>query len=125
MPNATLRANARTLPEEETDAKADNADDRHEVDVAYYEWLLARAALEQAGDCSDVEGDRRLARRHAAEVALMAAPAAYPDGIWFKFELVESLVSEERIAGAAGYPLHLLALASLKADLISIGLRRD
>jgi hypothetical protein len=104
---------------------ADGGDKRRAFDGAASEWLAARAALETpGGERTDPETDRLQARLDAAEVALVATPAAYPDAVWLKFELIENLVTGDRVAGNSVYPLTILALASLKADIISIGLRR-
>jgi hypothetical protein len=106
------------------DASADAADKRRAFDGAASEWLAARAALEAPGERGDTEADRLQARRDAAEFALVATPADYPDAVWLKFDLIENLVTGDRVGGNSVYPLAILALASLKADILSIGLRR-
>jgi hypothetical protein len=107
---------------DEAAVKTYDAEAHRAFNGAYSEWLAARAALEEPGDRSDAEGNRRFKRRADAEVALMATPAPFRDAVWMKFELVEHLVIEERLTGESAYPLFLLALASLKADLFRVGL---
>jgi hypothetical protein len=68
---------------------------------------------------SDAETDRLQARLDAAEVALVATPAAYPDAVWLKFDLIENLATGDCVAGNSVYPLAILALASLKADILN------
>jgi hypothetical protein len=51
-------------------------------------------------------------------------PATYEAGVFFKFEFLKQLVTDDCVNGNSYHPLALLALASLKADVIGLGLRR-
>jgi hypothetical protein len=55
----------------------------------------------------------------------MATPAACPDAVCLKVEQVDYLVTEQRVVGERSYPLASFALASLKPDILSIGLTKN
>ena len=116
MPNATVRANARTTSDE------DKPSDRDTFCRAYSEWLAARGAAESPAIASDDELYRQVARRQAAEIALIATPAIDAESLFDKWEVVELLLTHERTLGKAAYPRAIVALAALKADLLAIGL---
>ena len=93
-------------------------------DAAYAEWLAARAdaAAEHAGDAEESE-QKRYDRERAAELALIATPAPHAAAIWSKWELVDRIVAQDNDDGPGRYPLAIVALAALKADIMALGLK--
>jgi hypothetical protein len=99
---------------------------REKFDAAYSEWLAARADIYAAReDDGDEAADKRFARERAAELALvsMPAPSGYGGAVQQKFELLESMVATDYEAGEPAYPLVVLAVASIKADLLAFGFK--
>jgi hypothetical protein len=108
MPNATVRANARTLPEETTDAHSIAA-----FDALYSNWWEAQTST---GDPtfdsdSDETTDRLCAVLYAAEAALAAAPTPTKRQLKHKFHYLEFSIE----AGNDGDIK--AAVASIKEDL--------
>jgi hypothetical protein len=94
-------------------------------DAAYAEWLVARADLaaqHQDGD-SEAAEQRRADRESAAELALATTPAPHASAVWQKWAFVEHYVASDLDAGESIYPLVVVALASLRADIMVLGLK--
>jgi hypothetical protein len=85
---------------------------------------VARADLTAIHDDDSEEAERRRAdREHAAELALIAAPAPHSTAVWQKWVLVERLLTDEQASGPGKYPVTLLGLAALKCDVLALGLK--
>jgi hypothetical protein len=121
MPDATVRANARTLPEEtESDFARIQAFGR-----AYARWLTACAQLE-VPDSEDEEFVLgTFLEERAALRELFLAPAACSETIWAKLAAFEADLIRERIVGEPKESILLLGLGSIKADLINLGIKGD
>jgi hypothetical protein len=123
MPNATVRANARTLPEE-TDPASEHARIQA-FGRAYARWLTACAQLE-VPDSEDEEFVLgTFLEERAALRELFLAPAACSETIWAKLAAFEADLIRERIVGEPKESILLLGLGSIKADLINLGIKGD
>jgi hypothetical protein len=92
-------------------------------DAAHAEWLMARADLAiPHEDDSDEAMTRRTGREEAAELALATVQAPHSAAVWSKWSFIEHLLNSEIDDGPSRYPLVLVALAGLKADIIALGL---
>jgi hypothetical protein len=93
-------------------------------DAAFAEWLAARADSAADHDEDSQEADRaRYDRERAAELALISTPAPNSDAVWKKWQLLELAMTHEADTGPFVYPLPILALAALKADILALGLK--
>jgi hypothetical protein len=144
MPNATVRANARTLPEAEpfTDTMASNApasptsalkaaaaakraeeEKRWEASraftSAYQAWLLAKAAVE-IHETSDDDMNARVEAEDQAERSLFTTPAALGEELWDKLTAFEWLLGQELTSGLRRNSILMLALGSIKHDIINL-----
>jgi hypothetical protein len=116
MPNATVRAAARTLPED-TEFSRIQAFGR-----AYARWLRALAQLE-VPDSEDEEFVLgTFLEERAALRELFLAPAACSETIWAKLAAFEVDLVKEWTAGPAKDSILLFALGSIKADLMNLGI---
>jgi hypothetical protein len=152
MPNATVRANARTTlkppPGSVASLRGQTAElesatallqisqaverdidcetDKHvRFGRAYARWLHARAALEDPdADGSQEAGAARFsALDEAARSLLITAPIS-DEELWQKWEVLENYVSEDAIQGQALDNRAIMALGCIKADLLRLGIRR-
>ena len=155
MPNATVRANARTLPESTDPAPSDEyaklwaakcvADARYEVAAekrkaeaaakaeepklkaseafvnAHFDWLRAVAAIKDP-EASDEEMTERFAAEIEAERRLFITAAAYPEQVWQKLEAFEGVLHDELVDGPRNNSVLLLALGSIKQDMLNLEL---
>jgi hypothetical protein len=123
MPNATVRANARTLPEPtEPPAEHKNYARIQAFSRAYARWLKVRAQIQdpQSEDedfIGGLFGEERSALRE-----LFLVPAACSEAVWAKLEAFEADLVRERVGGEAKDFILLLALGSIKSDLINLGI---
>jgi len=124
MPNTTLAANAQAMPEEPFHATPEGLAARFKWEVAYSEWLAAKAAAyDPTADESDAAATARYSRREAAELALIATPAPLPWALLQKIEFVEQMMSDTFEAGEPAYPLASLALASVRTDFMALRIK--
>jgi len=121
MPNATVRANARTLPEETESGFARI----QTFGRAYARWLAARAQLEDLNGEDEDTVDGMFAEERAALRGMFLVPAAEHEAVWAKLAAFEVDLVRERIAGPARDCLLLLGLGSIKADLMRLGIKGD
>jgi hypothetical protein len=163
MPNATVRANARTLPEatkstpaapdspesapkdeylrlmaekivaevrleeaekrkeEAAKAEAPKLEASRAFAQAYHAWLVAKADTENPS-VEEEEAERFSAALPAAEGRLMVTPSAYPDQLWQKLEAFEVILGEEIMIGPRRDSVILVALASIKQDMVNMEL---
>ena len=170
MPNATMRANARALPEATKPPPAAPAspeaapqdeyiralaakcvaDARYEVTAekrkaekdkvaaakaeepkleasrafaqAFHAWLAARAGIEDPSLLEGEEQDERFRANSDAQWRLSTTPSAYPDQFWQKLEAFEVLLGDEMMGGQRRDSILLLALGSIKQDIINLDL---
>jgi hypothetical protein len=89
----------------------------------HHAYLETKAAAEDpdAPD-SDEEHQRRDAAFDLAEAVLVATPARHPHQIWVKFSVFEAVLEDFMRYGEQSAPRLLLALASLKHDLIALNI---
>jgi hypothetical protein len=88
---------------------------------AYHAWLAAKADSENPS-VEDEEAERFSAALPAAERRLMVTPSAYPDQFWQKLEAFQSILGEEIMSGPRRDSVILLALASIKQDIVNMEL---
>jgi hypothetical protein len=100
---------------------------RERFEAAYREFLAARADLYALhADDDDTEAyNARSRREELAEAALIATRAPGSWALFQKWEIVEGTLAKEVDAGQSVYPLTILALAALKADVLAIGLKAE
>jgi hypothetical protein len=124
MPNATVRANARALPDETEPAPIHEDFARIQTfGLAYARWLRALVQLE-VPDSEDEEFVLgTFLEERAALRELFLAPAACSETIWAKLAAFEVDLVRERIAGPARDCILLLGLGSIKADLMNLGIK--
>jgi hypothetical protein len=150
MPNATVRANARPMPKpkpgsvasirrQTADLKSATAllkasqatvcetasqDDAEAFSRAYGRWLKARGAIKGGAEFPE---DERAVRAlfdadRTALRELFSAPAAYAEDVWLKLGVFETELIDERVTGEPRDSVLLLALGSIKADLVNLGI---
>jgi hypothetical protein len=84
---------------------------------AYHAWLVANPSVED-----EEQAERFSAALPAAERRLMVTPSAYPDQFWQKLEAFEVILGEEIMIGPRRDSVILLALASIKQDIVNMEL---
>ena len=123
MPNATVRANAQTLPAEPDHASASEAYARIEAaSRAYARWLTALAQIEFLESKDDQRIAAAFAEERSALRELFLAPAACTETLWAKLAAFEVDLVKELIVGRANDSILVLGLGSIKADLINLGI---
>jgi hypothetical protein len=88
---------------------------------AFHAWLAAKAGIEDPLLEEEEQADRFRADSDA-ERRLFTTPSAYPDQLWQKAEAFEALLSEEMMSGQRRDSVLLLALASIKQDIVNMDL---
>jgi hypothetical protein len=88
---------------------------------AYHAWLVAKADAENPS-VEEEEAERFSAALPAAERRLMVTPSAYPDQFWQKLEAFEAVLGDEIMSGPRRDSVILLALASIKQDMVNMEL---
>jgi hypothetical protein len=163
MPNATVRANARTLPKatksmsaapalpEATpqdeylralaakcvaDARLEVATEKRKAEAAakaeeptleaseafskaYHAWLIAKAGIEEP-EIAEEEQPCRFRAESDAERRLFTTPVAYSDQFWQKLTAFERILGEELAVGLRRDSILLLALGSIKQDVLNL-----
>jgi hypothetical protein len=126
MPNATVRASTRTLPEltEPNDEQEDFARTQA-FSRANARWLTACAQLEVPDSQDDQFVKAGFAGERSALRALFHTPAACPETVWAKLAAFETDLVREQVAGPAKDSVLLFGLGAIKADLMNLGIRGD
>ena len=153
MPNATPRANAQAMPKpstptediaaimkEESEAipARRDAEDDHKDAVgddeycahqqafsrAYARWLRACAQIEDPGTDDEQIIKTFFDEERAAQRALFGMPAVCREEFWNKFEVFEVDLAREQVLGPHKAIL-MLALGSIKADLMNLGVGEE
>jgi hypothetical protein len=108
---------------EEADAKDEDPklQASKEFAEAYHAWLVAKADDENPS-VEEEEAERFSAALPAAERRLMVTPAAWRDQLWQKLEAFESILGDEVMSGPRRDSILLLAVASIKQDIINMEL---
>jgi hypothetical protein len=100
-------------------------DDCQAISHAYVRWLRARAAIRGDEIPEDEQAALALyAEEMRARRELFSLRAAYSDDVWHKFEAFEAELTDERVIGRATESLLMLALGSIKTDLVNLGIGR-
>jgi hypothetical protein len=123
MPNATVRATARTLPEE-TEPLSEASARVQAFGRAYARWLTARAQLEDIHTEDEKLVDGMFVEERAALRELFLVPASEGEAVWAKLAAFEVDLVRERIAGEPKDSVLLFGLGSIKADLMNLGIAR-
>jgi hypothetical protein len=89
---------------------------------AYHAWLIAKAGLEEPADLTDEEQSERFSAESHAERRLFTTPSVYPDQFWQKLEAFDAVLSDELTSGQRRDSVLLLALGSIKQDIINLDL---
>ena len=94
---------------------------KERFDAAHTEWLCARAdlAVRHEDDDNEEAEQRRYHRELDAMRTLAVVQAPHASAVWAKWSFVEHLILFDIEAGQAKYPLVIVALASLKADILA------
>lgn len=107
------------------DAKKAEEDRRIEASTAfssaYHAWLAAKTGIEDPSLEEDEQSERFRAESEA-ERHLFTMPAAYPDQLWQKLTAFEALLSDELMSGQRNNGVLLLALGSIKQDIVNLDL---
>jgi hypothetical protein len=121
MPNDTLAANAASMPKGHVSERDQYL--RHRWVTAYAEHLAARADFyAHHDDESDEASEVRSRRKGEAVSALMSTHAPSGWALMQKWAVVEAVLANECESGLSTYPLTIVGLAALKADVLAIGL---
>jgi hypothetical protein len=88
----------------------------------FHAWLAARAGIEDPSLLEGEEQDERFRANSDAQWRLFTMPSAYPDQFWQKLEAFEVLLGEEMMGGQRRDSILLLALGSIKQDIINLDL---
>jgi hypothetical protein len=92
---------------------------------AYARWLRARAVMDDPdADCSEQAWAARFKALDDAERTLLVTPPLSDEMLWQKWEVLESFVSCDAIAGQATDNRAIMALGCIKADLLRLGIGR-
>jgi hypothetical protein len=109
----------------EADAKAKAEDPKLRASEAFaqafHAWLAAKAGTEDPL-LEDDEQPERFRAESEAERRLFTTPSAYPDQLWQKLEAFEIILGDEIISGPRRDSVILLALASIKQDIVNLEL---
>jgi hypothetical protein len=108
----------------EQDIRPHNIFDRDEFDRKYRNWHATRAACYDPDlPEDDKSSDVRFDQHSAAQAALMIAPAPLPHNVFQKWELLDHLMTDEIVNGPFTVKDALIALASIKEDVMRLGLK--
>jgi hypothetical protein len=88
---------------------------------AFHAWLSAKAGIEDPLLEDDKQPELFRAESDA-ERRLFTTPSAYPDQVWQKLEAFEAFLNDELMSGQRRDSVLLLALGSLKQDIINLEL---
>ena len=138
MPKATVRANARTLPDaHHEDLRPQVADAREapvekaerettaNFDRAYSAWLAARARSQDPSVTDDDVMAGCIYAEFEAERQLMTVRAMRSHQVWKKLEAFEAILSNELSVGRRANSILMLALGSIKADFLNLDLHEE
>jgi hypothetical protein len=87
----------------------------------YFEWLTARARLKDTG-IPEEEQPARFKAQMDAERRLFSTPATCGEGLWDKLTAFETILGEELTVGLRNESILLLAVGSIKQDIINLEL---
>jgi hypothetical protein len=88
---------------------------------AFHAWLAAKAGIEDPL-LEDDEQSERFRTQSDAERRLFTTPSAYPDQVWQKLEAFEALLGDEMMSGQKRDSVLILALGSIKQDILNLEL---
>ena len=154
MTNATVRAKAQAMPKPSTPtedvaatmkeeseaiaARRDAEDDRKDAvgdddyyahqqafSQAYARWLRACAQIEDPGTDDEQIIKTFFDEERAAQRALFGMPAVCREDFWNKFEVFEVDLARELVVGPHKDSILMLALGSIKADLMNLGVGEE
>jgi hypothetical protein len=108
----------------EADAKAEEPKLRasRAFAEAYHAWLAAKAETENPSVEDEEQAERFSLALPAAERRLMVTPSAYPDQLWQKLEAFEAILGDEIMSGPRRDSVIMLAVASIKQDIVNLDL---
>jgi hypothetical protein len=112
---------AKAKADEEAKAEAPKLEASRAFAQAYHAWLAAKAGIEDPLLEEDEQPERFRAESEA-ERRLFTTPSAYPDQVWQKLEAFEALLSDELVSGQRRDSVLILALGSLKQDILNLEL---
>ena len=119
MPNATLRATAAPLPKAEPSTDTLGANAPASPKPAFHGWLVAIAGVEEPDVAEDRQSDKFEAE-HEAGRRLFTTPAVHGDQVWQKLTAFEHILGDELMSGQRRNSVLMLALGSIKQDLINL-----
>jgi len=151
MPNATVRAKARTTPKPPTPTEdivnilkeeiglaarrrageeAAVGDDEYcahqqAFSRAYARWLRACAQIEDPGTDDEQIIKTFFDEERAAQRAVFLIPAVCREDLWNKLEVFEVDLAREQVVGPHKDSILMLALGSIKADLMNLGVGEE
>jgi len=97
-----------------------------ECDILYSNWLVACARLFDPTLPNDAHAlTERQDESNAAARALLVKPSALPWMIWRKWEVLESVVTDDIEDGPRVDNLTIAALGCIKADILRFGFGAD
>jgi hypothetical protein len=88
---------------------------------AHFDWRRAVAAIHDP-EAPDEEMEERFAAETEAERRLFITAAACPEQVWQKLEAFEDVLHDEMVGGPRNNSVLLLALGSIKQDMLNLEL---
>jgi hypothetical protein len=123
----SVETDRRKAEKDKAAADAEKAEEDKELQAirafaqAYCAWLAAKAGLEDP-DITDDEQPERWKAHSEAERRLFTTPAAIGEQFWDKLTAFEQILGEELTIGLRKESVLLLALGSIKQDIINLEL---
>jgi hypothetical protein len=124
----TLNEAKRKTEEAKVAADMENAERDKKVQAsrefsdAYHAWLIAKAGIEEMARIEEGEQPARFKAVTDAERRLFAMPAAYSEELWQKLTAFEAILGEEMTIGLRKESILLLAVGSIKQDIVNLEL---
>jgi hypothetical protein len=116
---------AQALPEDTEPAEHEASARIEAFSRAYARWLTACAHLERIDSEDEKFLDAIFDEERAALRGLFLVPAASSATVWAKLAAFEIDLVKEHVAGPTKNSIVLLALGSIKADLMNLGIKGD
>jgi hypothetical protein len=123
----SVEADRRKAEKDKAAADAEKAEEDKEYQAirafasAYHAWLAANAGL-QDPDITEEEQPERWRAQSEAERRLFSTPATCGEDFWHKLTAFEKLLGEELTVGLRKESVLLLAVGSIKQDIINLEL---
>jgi len=123
----SVETDRRKAEKDKAAADAEKAEEDKQIQAsqafseAYHAWLTAKAGIEDP-EITDEEQPDRWRAQSDAERRLFSTPARNVDQMWNKLAAFETILGEEMTVGLRKESVLMLALGSIKQDIINLDL---